>query len=552
MSSSTQTPGQKGPAGSELNKPEPSTGADGGTRTNSTLYEQAFLQLSGVSKRYGGVSALDGVDFACRPGAVHAVLGENGAGKSTLIKIISGVVRPDGGAIFVDGKQVEFASPVDATKLGIVSVFQELSLIPDLSVEVNICLTSAPRRLGFVDLGAQRRFARVLLERVGCDDVHPAELVRNLPLGRRQMVEIAKALARQPRLLILDEATSALGSDGVSKIYDLIEELRKEGVAILYISHRMREIGRIADDCSVFRNGRKVATFANGDYADNQIVGMMIGRDFRSIFPKKSPVPERSGPILQTSQLSWANRIKNVSLELFRGELLGLGGLDGQGQRELLLALFGVLGGVAGEVRVDGVPVTISSPRVAKSKPPGIAFVPEDRKSEGLILPMTVRENMSLASIGRFGPLARFFVIDFAAEWAEIEQQVARMSIKAPGPDVAVGALSGGNQQKVLIGKWLMTDARILLLNDPTRGIDVATKQEIYALMRRLTDAGISILFYTTDYDELIGCCDRVLIFYDGSIRRELRGAEITERNIVAASLALDPTQDSDSGLVSQ
>ncbi|WP_435528514.1 sugar ABC transporter ATP-binding protein [Mesorhizobium shangrilense] len=525
------------------------TPIDTNARRTRELSQAPFLQLSGISKRYGGVTALNTVNFACQRGAVHAVLGENGAGKSTLIKIISGVVRPDDGAILLDGQAVSFATPADAMKNGIVGIFQELSLIPDLSVEANICLTSPPGRLGFVNFAAQRRFAKNLLDRVGCGDIHPGELVRNLSLSRKQMVEIAKALGRRARLVILDEATSALTGEDVKKVYSLIERLRNEGVAILYISHRMHEIAHLADECSVFRNGQNVATFANGEHTDGEIVRMMIGRDFKHVFPEKPARTKAPRPALEIEHLSWADRIKDVSLSVDAGEIVGLGGLDGQGQRELFLALFGVLRGVTGTVRVNGASVTISSPRKAKSKAVGIALVPEDRKTEGLILPMTVRDNMSLASIGRY---VRRLMIDRASENAEIGRQVERMAIKAANPDVVVGTLSGGNQQKVLIGKWLMTGARILLLNDPTRGIDVGTKQEIYALMRKLADEGTAILFYSTDYDELIGCCDRVAIFYDGAVRRELDGDDIVEHNIVAASLALDAAAHSDEGRAAQ
>jgi ribose transport system ATP-binding protein len=519
------------------------TPINGGAEVMSEPGQAPLLQLWKISKRYGGVAALDQVNFACRRGAIHAVLGENGAGKSTLIKIISGVVHPDDGAIFLNGQSVNFATPFEATRNGIVGVFQELSLIPDLSVEANICLTSPPGRMGFINLAAQRRFARGLLDRVGCCDVHPGELVRNLSLSRRQMVEIAKALGRKPRLIILDEATSALTGEDVKRVYVLLERLRKEGVAILYISHRMHEIAHLADECSVFRNGRNVASFANGDHTADEIVGMMIGRDFKQVSPERRASSGPFRPAIEIDRLSWTQRVKDVSLSVGAGEIMGLGGLDGQGQRELFLALFGALRRVTGAVRVNGADVAISSPRTAKSSALGIALVPEDRKTEGLIMPMSIGDNMSLASIGRF---VRRFVINLRSENAEIDQQVQDMAIKTANTDEPVGTLSGGNQQKVLIAKWLMTGARILLLNDPTRGIDVGTKQEIYALMRRLADRGAAILFYTTDYAELVGCCDRVAIFYDGSVRRELCGADITEHNIISASLALEVTSGRD------
>jgi ribose transport system ATP-binding protein len=494
-----------------------------------------FWRMKGVSKRYGGVRALDNVDFACSPGRIHAILGENGAGKSTLIKIIAGVVQPDEGQMEFLGQPVSFKSPAEATKSGIVCVFQELSLMPDLTVADNICITDPPKWLGLIDYGAQSRRAAELLKRAGCTDVHPDELVKNLPLSRRQMVEIAKALGRKPKMLILDEATSALTAADVAKVYQTLKMLREEGLSILYISHRMHEIAELADDCSVFRNGRHIETFPKGSKTDDQVVELMIGREYKHVFPPK-PVASARPCVLQIDKLSWNDRLHDISLSVNRGEIVGLGGLDGQGQRELLLALFGVLRGCSGTVAVDGKAQRIASPRHAKSPEIGMALIPEDRKTEGLMLPMSVRDNISMAAITK---LSRFLFVDRRAEDARIAEMVQKLAIKVGNIDHPVATLSGGNQQKVVIGKWLMTDARIVLLNDPTRGIDVGTKQELYQLLRSLADAGTTILFYTTDYDELVGCCDRVAIMYDGRILRELAGAEINEHNIVASSLNL-------------
>ncbi|MGH6959604.1 MAG: sugar ABC transporter ATP-binding protein, partial [Dongiaceae bacterium] len=368
-------------------------------------------------------------------------------------------------------------------------------------------------------------------------DVHPRELVRNLSLSRRQMVEIAKALGRRPKMLILDEATSALTAADVDKVYETLRSLRSQGLSILYISHRMHEIAELADDCSVFRNGRHIQSFAKGSKTDDQVVELMIGREYRHVFPSKPP---RNAPIdrprLQLDRLSWGDRLQDISLSVDKGEIVGLGGLDGQGQRELLLALFGVLRGVSGNVRIDGQPVRIGSPRHAKSADVGMGLIPEDRKTEGLMLPMSVRDNISMAAISK---LSKRLVVDRAAENSHIAAMVQKLQIKIGSGHDPVATLSGGNQQKVVIGKWLMTNANIVLLNDPTRGIDVGTKQELYQLLRDLADAGTAILFYSTDYDELIGCCDRVAILYDGRVLRELQGAEITERNIIATSLNL-------------
>ncbi len=495
-----------------------------------------LLRMRGIAKRYGGVTALDGVDFACRAGSIHAVLGENGAGKSTLIKIIAGVVQPSAGEMFLADHPVRFATPAEATRNGIVCIFQELSLLPDLTVADNICITDPPRRFGLIDGRAQRRRAAELLARVGCADVHPMELVKNLTLSRRQMVEIAKALGRKPKLLILDEATSALTAADVASVYAILHRLRDDGLAILYISHRMHEIAELADLCSVFRNGRHIETFAKGRHSDDEIVELMIGREYRHVFPPKPVRAAPPPPVLTLDRLSWAPRLHDISLTVGSGEIVGLGGLDGQGQRELLLALFGVLRGVTGSIAVAGRPVRPTSPLQAKSPKIGMALIPEDRKTEGLMLPMSVRDNISLASIAQ---LTRGLTVDRDAETRRIDDMVRQLAIKVDDIDSPVATLSGGNQQKVVIAKWLMTEARIILLNDPTRGIDVGTKQEMYQLLRELADAGAAILLYSTDYDELVGCCDRVAILYQGRILRELRGTEITEHNIVASALNL-------------
>jgi len=497
-----------------------------------------LLALSGIAKRYGGVRALDGVDFACRRGAIHAVLGENGAGKSTLIKIIAGVVAADAGSMALEGRPVRFSGPADAVAEGIVAVFQELSLLPDLTVADNITLPRPPRRFGFIDARAQRHRAEELLARIGCEEVNPLQRVRDLPLSRRQMVEIAKALGKSPRLLILDEATSALSQADVGRIYRLLERLRQERLAILYISHRMHEIDALADICSVFRNGRHVETFAKGARRSEAIVELMVGREVSTQYPPKPAPRPATAPVLELDRFGWQNRLRDVSLSLKPGEIVGLGGLDGQGQRELLLALFGVLRGVSGNLRIAGRPARLASPAAAKAPRHAIALIPEDRKNEGLMLPMSVADNLVAACHER---ITRGGLIDRQKRRGLIDAAIARLAIRLGAPEDPVSTLSGGNQQKVVIAKWLMAEPRIILLNDPTRGIDVGTKQEIYRLLRELADAGAAILFYSTDYDELIGCCDRVAVMYDGRIVRELAGSEITEQAIIASAFALDP-----------
>ena len=504
-----------------------------------------LLQLVDVSKRYGGVRALEGAQFACAPGRIHALLGENGAGKYTLIKIMAGVVQPDAGRILLDGQERRFAHPQDAVSAGIACIFQELSLMPELSVADNICITNPPRHFGglLIDRQAQRRIAEAALAREGAEDIHPLAPVGSLSLSRRQMVEIAKALARSPKILILDEATSALTAADVERVQALLRRLRGEGMAIVYISHRMKEIAALADDCSVFRNGRHVATFPAGSRSDAQTVEMMIGRDIAHAFPPKPDAPASTAgnapPALDVRGLSWNDRLHDIDVQLRPGEIVGLGGLDGQGQREFFLALFGVLRGVSGELRLSGRPVSVKSPRRAKASRIGIALVPEDRKTDGLMLPMSVRDNLSFAAMER---LSRAGVVSRARESQAVAEMVRKLSIKAPALDEPVGQLSGGNQQKVVIAKWLMNAPRIVLLNDPTRGIDVGTKQEIYSLLRQLAQEGAAVLLYSTDYAELIGCCDRVAVFYDGRIVRWLAGEALTEHALVSSALNLGAT----------
>jgi ribose transport system ATP-binding protein len=496
--------------------------------------EPPFLTLSNISKRYGGVRALSNVDFACRRNSIHAVLGENGAGKSTLIKVIAGVVEPDEGTMTLAGRPVTFRGPLAANAAGIVCIFQELSLMPDLSVADNIGITAPPRRFGLIDKRAQRRRAEELLARVGCEDINPLMRVRQLPLSRRQMVEIAKALGRNPQLLILDEATSALTAADVEKVYEILHSLRDSGLCLLYISHRMHEIEELADTCSVFRNGQHIDTFPKGARSDQDIVQMMIGREWHNVYP---PKPKRDAPpptALELRKIGWEDRLADISFSVGKGEIVGLGGLDGQGQRELLLALFGVLRGVEGEVLVNGERRHMRSPAYAKRRDVGLALIPEDRKTEGLMLPMSIADNISIAALSA---MTRRLVVDRALEERRIAEMVVKLNIKVGQLSDPVATLSGGNQQKVVIAKWLLTGANAVLLNDPTRGIDVGTKQEIYQLLRDLADTGTAVLFYSTDYDELIGCCDRVLIMYDGKVVRELVGDDITEANIIASSL---------------
>jgi ribose transport system ATP-binding protein len=494
-----------------------------------------LLSATGIDKRFGGVVALDGADFSCEAGEIHALLGENGAGKSTMVKVLCGVHPPDAGTITYGGDTVTFHVPSDAVAAGIVPVFQELSLIPDLTVAENLYLGSEPRtRLGLVDSARMNRDAGALLTRFGFAGINPRAIVRDLALADRQLVEIAKALGREPRVLILDEATSALNRRQVELVFSVVRRLRDEGVAVVFISHRMDEVRDLCDRATIFRDGVNVGTVDVARARDDEIVHLMIGRSLRETFPPRPARPEVEEPLLEVQSLGWGDSLRDVSFILNKGEILGLSGLEGQGQGDLLFALFGVYAGLSGQVSVNRKPIRLGGPRDAMAA--GLALVPEDRKTQGLILPLPVNENITLPTLPE---VARNGVISPAAVDAEMTAMRDQLAIRMASPDVPVRFLSGGNQQKVAIAKWLLTDAAVYLLYDPTRGIDVGAKQEIYELMRRLAADGHGILFFSTDLAEIVGLCDRALVMYEGAIARELRGLALTEANLVSAAVGL-------------
>jgi ribose transport system ATP-binding protein len=498
-----------------------------------------ILEARLVSKRFGNTIALNNATFVCQPGSIHALLGENGAGKSTLIKIISGVVTPDSGTIKVEGREISIKSPTQAARHGIVPVFQELSLLPDLTIAENIFISNPPKnRFGIISRKRLEQATESLCAELGFEHLNPNALVSEIPLAQRQLVEIAKAFSHDPKLLILDEGTSALTVQDVKIVFDVIRRMRDQGRSVIFISHRMSEVEEIADTMTIFRDGEDVGSFPMGAVSHEEMVQLMIGRRLEQIFPPKPAVTAPSEPVLEVDNLSWEPTLHSISLKVGKGEIVGLGGLDGQGQAELLFALFGVLRRVQGHIRVNGRDVRIMSPSEATSKANRIALIPEDRKTQGLILPMSVGDNAILSVIDRL--LNRWGLVDTSKERQTIQQIVEQMQVKVGSPRAPVRSLSGGNQQKVVIGKWLLTDAQIYLLHDPTRGIDVGTKQEIYQLIRRLADNGAGILFFSTELSELVGLCDRVLVLYEGRIFRELSGDDIREENIVSAALGLN------------
>jgi ribose transport system ATP-binding protein len=495
--------------------------------------QEILLEVSNVSKSYGGVKALIDCDFSCRRGEVHALLGENGAGKSTLVKILCGVVKPDSGIIRLKGQEAFIRSPIDASRKGIVAVFQELSLVPELSVAENVYLGHEPRtKWGLIDFRTMEQWTERLFQDLGIE-IPPDGLVRNLTLAQQQLVEIGKALSRDPEIIIFDEATSALGYDEVELLFTLIKRLTANGKTAIFISHRMDELKRIADRATVFRDARYVTTFDWGTASNEQIINWIAGRNVEETFPKKNTAHSQD-LALEVSNLASDRHFHGVNLQLRKGEIVGIAGLAGHGQNKFLQSLFGACPVTEGEIKVFDRLVHLLSPSSAISA--GICLVPEDRKQEGLLLTRSVKENLTLMTLSR-RQTAGF--IQTGKEKATIEDAVKLLNIKMSNAGQEVGGLSGGNQQKVVLGKALLTESDILLLADPTRGIDIGTKAEIYQLIRNLADKGKSIIFYSTELAELAGVCDRVAVFKQGRISAMLEGQDITEHRIIQAALGI-------------
>jgi ribose transport system ATP-binding protein len=485
------------------------------------------LAVRDVVKRYGATVALNGVTFEIAAGSAHALIGENGAGKSTLVKIVSGITRPDAGEINLFGRSMRrIATPARAAELGIGTAFQELSLVPTLTVADNLLLGIEPHTPRELHHRAQE-----LLDACEIPDVSPEWRVEDLTLPERQMVEIAKAVRHQPRLLFLDESTSALGEGASDWFAALLTQLRHRGTTLVFITHRLGEVREHCDHATVLRNGEAVGDVAIDEADEDEVVRMMIGRSMEQAFPDRRPAADR--PVrLRTRGLCHDGAFEDVDLELHEGEILGVAGLDGQGQRELFLSLFGVLPSHRGEILIDDRPVQIRSPRDAIDSHLGISLVPEDRKTEGLFLSLSTATNMAIPSLGR---LASHGWINERHVRRSAVQTAERLSLDPGIVGNEVGELSGGNQQKVVIGKWVLAGTRFLLLYDPTRGVDVATKFEIYKLIQALADDGCSMLVYSSDLAEVVGLCDRVLAFYRSHLSGEFSGDELTETNVLSA-----------------
>jgi len=484
------------------------------------------LEVRQVTKQFPGVLALSGVDLTLNAGEVLAVIGENGAGKSTLMKILAGVQPPDTGEILIEGKPVHLNTVEAAQGMGVALIHQELNLADNLNVGANIFLGREPLRMGLIDHGRVARESREFLDSVGLE-VDPGTLVKELTVGKQQMVEIAKALSIHARVLIMDEPTSSLSQRETENLFAVIKDLRSRGVSIVYISHRLGEVKELADRVSVLRDGENAGELAREEINHDAMVRLMVGRDLSAFYQHTPRDPEAA--VLEVRGLRTPVHPEHeLDFEVRAGEIVGMAGLVGAGRTELLQTLFGVTPAIGGEICIDGEAVNPTSPNEAIAA--GIALAPEDRKQQGIILEMAVQENMSLPSLRRdqhHGFLNR-------QKEAEIsDEMISQMRIKTPSAEQAVGFLSGGNQQKVVLGKWLAMEPKVLLLDEPTRGIDVGAKQEIYGLMEQLAKRGVAILFVSSEMEEVLGMSDRALVMHEGRLAGELTRDELSEEAIM-------------------
>lgn len=487
-----------------------------------------LLEMRGITKRFPGVTALEGVSLSLKRGEVLALMGENGAGKSTLMKILGGVQAPDSGDIHIDGKKVELGSVGEAKRLGIALIHQELMLAPNLDICANIFLGNeggAGPMLRPLPKRALYARAATLLERVGLTRP-PTTPVSVLSTGQMQMVEIAKALGLDARIIIMDEPTSSLTAGESQHLFEIIEKLRSEGIGIVYISHRMEEVLTLADRISVLRDGRYVGDLSRAEATQEKVVAMMVGRELSShYFPEKHP--KASETILEVENLVVPGTPVSVSFSARKGEILGFAGLVGSGRTELMQTLFGVTPALGGRIKLEGRPYSPTKPREAIDR--GVYLAPEDRKRHGLVLPMSVAENTSLPNVASYSPWG---FLNRVKERKVAEAEIKRLRTKTPGIRQKVVNLSGGNQQKVVLGKWLAMNPRVLILDEPTRGIDVGAKAEIYRHMASLADEGITILMVSSDMEEIIGMSDRVVVMRERHIRGILPREKLSQERI--------------------
>ena len=497
-----------------------------------------YLEMRQITKSFPGVKALDGVTFDLRHGEIHALVGENGAGKSTLMKILGGVYPyPDyGGEIRIDEKLNQFSGIRDAESAGVAVIFQELSLIKEMTIAENIFLGREPRRFGIINWDDLYSRAQKLLSELRLP-LDPRTPIGNLGIGQQQLVEIAKALSHKARILVLDEPTAALTDHEVETLFGILDDLRESGVGMIYISHKLDEVFRIADRITVLRDGRTVGTDVTSNWDESKLISSMVGREVGDIFPK--PDHERGGVVLQLRNITVTDPnvprkklVDDVSFSVRQGEVLGIAGLMGAGRSDLLMGVFGAHPGrFTGEILIDGIKVGISSPADAIAN--GIGFVTEDRKRFGLVLHQSILENMTLAGLRR---VSGRFVTNVDAEAVAANRSMKELSVKANSIFTIAGTLSGGNQQKVVLAKWLLTRPRVLFLDEPTRGIDVGAKQEIYLHINALAKTGMAIVLVSSELPEVLGLSDRILVLHEGRLTGEFSRQEATAESVMACA----------------
>lgn len=490
---------------------------------------ETFLQMSHITKRFPGVLALSNVDFALRKGEVHALLGENGAGKSTLMKILSGVYQPDEGDIIFEGQSVSFANPLSAQSAGITIIHQEFNLFPELTVEENIfigrefCKNNSWR----LDEKQQRQAAIDILQKLNLN-ISPETLVADLTVAQQQMVEIAKAISVNAKILIMDEPTAALTETEIDSLFQVTRLLKEQGTGIVYISHRLEELALIADRATVMRDGQFIATVDYDAVKISDLIAMMVGRDLGNIYPRRGPLAQRK-PVLEVSGLTRNGVLNNIDFTLYQGEILGFAGLMGAGRTELARAIFGADPIDGGTLKLNGKVTVIKD--IPDAIQQGISYLTEDRKKEGLALGLSVERNIMLGNYPEYSD--RYGNVDSKRCQKTSEEQVKALRIKTPHLEQAALNLSGGNQQKIIIARWVCKDTDILIFDEPTRGIDVGAKLEIYELMNRLVAKGKSIIMISSELPEVLGMCDRILVMRNGRITGELASDDATQEKIM-------------------
>jgi len=483
------------------------------------------LELKGISKLYPGVKALDNVDFALYPGQVHALVGENGAGKSTLIKIITGAIEASAGEMWFEGKKIQKITPVGAIDLGIAAIYQEFNLISKMTVAENIFMGRFPSKWGRVYYNKLYADAQQVLEQLGVS-IDPYELMGKLTVGYQQLVEIAKSISRNVKVLIMDEPSAPLTNNEMVYLFQIVRKLREDGVAIIYISHRLEEIFEVCDTITVFRDGKYIQTMPVAETDRASLITLMVNRKLEDTFPPKEY--QKGKKVLEVKDIN-TPLLKNISFDAYEGEILGFAGLVGAGRTEVMRALFGADKIVGGQVLIDGRAVSIKSPTDAIAD--GIGLIPEDRKQQGALLHLSVKDNITFSSLKSLFPIG---IINAVKEREVAGGHISTLRIKTPSQEQLVRNLSGGNQQKVVLAKWLQTRCRILIFDEPTRGIDVGAKQEIYMLMNELVRSGIVVIMISSEMPELLGLSDRVIVMHEGEIAGELSREETTQERILA------------------